>query len=136
MTTMETERGDANTLYMDNKADLEATISAVGEAITALEGSKPAFLQQQWKKAPAVQKALGLLAAYSSDNKVEKVVTKLMKASEEQPGDPNADKFEDRTGREATYTFKGGDVIEMLKTLKLQFEDQLKELNSAEASAA
>merc|ERR1719460_1763239 len=55
---------------------------------------------------------------------------------EEQPGDPNADKFEDRTGREETYAFKGGDVIEMLKTLKLQFEDQLKELNSAEASAA
>merc|ERR1719161_209620 len=84
-------------------------------------------------KAPAVQKALGLLAAFSTDNKV---VTKLMKASEEQPGDPKADEFENRKGREATYTFKGGDVIEMLKTLKLQFEDQLKELNSAEASAA
>merc|ERR1719460_1608856 len=55
---------------------------------------------------------------------------------EEQPGDPNADKFEDRTGREETYASKGGDVIEMLKTLKLQFEDQLKELNSAEASAS
>merc|ERR1719460_1173370 len=55
---------------------------------------------------------------------------------EEQPGDPNADKFEDRTGREETYASKGGDVIEMLKTLKLQFEDQLKDLNSAEASAA
>ena len=39
-------------------------------------------------------------------------------------------------GRENTYSFKGGDVIEMLKTLKLQFEDQLKELNSAEASAS
>jgi hypothetical protein len=134
--TMTQERDSANGLYMDNKGDLEMTIDAVGQAITALEGSKPAFLQQQWKKAPAVQKALGLLAAYSSDNKVEKVVTKLMKASEEQPGDPNADKFEDRTGREETYAFKGGDVIEMLKTLKLQFEDQLKELNSAEASAA
>merc|ERR1719486_319336 len=61
-----------------------------------------------------------------------------MKASEseEQPGDPNADKFEDRKGREETYAFKGGDIIEMLKTLKLQFEDQLKELNSAEASAS
>merc|ERR1719331_3453114 len=58
-----------------------------------------------------------------------------MKVTEEQPGDPNADKFEDRTGREETYAFKGGDVIEMLKTLQLQFEDQLKELNSAEASA-
>merc|ERR1719460_2919911 len=54
---------------------------------------------------------------------------------EEQPGDPNADKFEDRTGKEETYAFKGGDVIEMLKTLKLQFEDQLKDLNTDEAKA-
>merc|ERR1719331_3791601 len=130
--TMQTERDHANTLYMDNKADLESTIDAVGQAVTALEASKPAFLQQGWQKAPAVQRALGLLSAFSSDNKV---VAKLMKASEEQPGDPMADEFENRKGREDTYSFKGGDVIEMLKTLKLQFEDQLKELNSAEAAA-
>merc|ERR1719182_651541 len=127
------ERDSANGLYMDNKSDLEMTIDAVASAITALEASKPAFLQQNWMKAPAVQKALGLLVAYSKD---DKVVAKIMKVTEEQPGDPNADKFEDRKGRENTYSFKGGDVIEMLKTLKLQFEDQLKELNSAEASAS
>ena len=131
--TMGEERDAANGLYMDNKADLESTIDAVASAITALEASKPAFLQQNWMKAPAVQKALGLLMAYSKDSKV---VAKITKATEEQPGDPNADKFEDRKGRENTYSFKGGDVIEMLKTLKLQFEDQLKELNSAEASAS
>jgi len=130
--TMQKERDDANVLYMDNKGDLEMTIDAVGQAITALEASKPSmFLQQDWRKAPAVQKA-GLLSAFSADNKV---VAKLLKASQEQPGDPNADKFEERTGREETYSFKGGDVIEMLKTLKLQFEDQLKDLNTAEAKA-
>merc|ERR1719197_1992904 len=119
---------------MDNKADLEATIDAVAQAITALEASKPAFLQQKgWSKAPAVQKALGLIAAFSKDNKV---ANQILKASEQQPGDPNADKFEDRTGREETYSFKGGDVIEMLKTLKLQFEDQLTDLNSAEQKAS
>merc|ERR1719238_34887 len=130
---MGAERDTANGLYMDNKGDLESTIDAVGQAITALEASKPAFLQQQWKKAPAVQKALNLIAAYSANNKL---AAKIMKVTEEQPGDPNADKFEDRTGRVETYSFKGGDVIEMLKTLKLQFEDQLKDLNSAEASAS
>jgi hypothetical protein len=130
--TMQTERDDSNMLYMDNKADLESTIDAVGQAITALEASKPAFLQQKLDlTAPAVQKALGLLNTFSTD---KKVIAKIAKV--EQPGDPNADKFEDRKGRVATYTFKGGDVIEMLKTLKLQFEDQLKELNSAEASAS
>merc|ERR1719217_302796 len=75
--TMQTERDNANTLYMDNKADLEATIDAIGQAITALEASKPAFLQKEWQKAPAVQRALTLLAAYSQNNKV---VAKLMKA--------------------------------------------------------
>merc|ERR1719379_632779 len=118
---------------MDNKADLEMTIDAVAQAITALEASKPAFLQQALHlKAPVVQKALGLIATFSNDNKL---AAKIEKVEEEQPGDPNADKFEGRTGREATYTFKGGDVIEMLKTLKLQFEDQLKDLNTAEQKA-
>jgi len=130
---MQEERDSANTLYMDSKADLEATIEAVGSAITALEASKPSFLQRGWEKAPAVQKALGLIATFSQD---DKVVAKVMKVTDQQPGDPNADKFEERTGRVETYSFKGGDVIEMLKTLKLQFEDQLKELNSAEASAS
>merc|ERR1719160_1918217 len=131
---MQTERDDANVLYMDNKADLEMTIEAVKSAITALEASKPAFLQQRLDlKAPAVSHALNLISTYSNDNKV---VAKVMKVIGEQPGDPNADKFEERTGREATYTFKGGDVIEMLKTLLLQFEDQLKSLNTDEAQAS
>merc|ERR1719311_1828358 len=127
---MQEERDSANTLYMGSKADLEMTIDAVAQAITALEASKPAFLQNGLDlKAPVVQKALGLIAAYSQDSKV---AAKIMKVTDQQPGDPNADKFEGRTGREATYAFKGGDVIEMLKTLKLQFEDQLKDLNTAE----
>merc|ERR1719271_2282648 len=92
----------------------------------------PSFLQRGWEKAPAVQKALGLIATFSQD---DKVVAKVMKVTDQQPGDPNADKFEERTGRVETYSFKGGDVIEMLKTLKLQFEDQLKDLNTAEAKA-
>merc|ERR1719311_328274 len=131
---MQEERDSANTLYMGSKADLEMTIDAVAQAITALEASKPAFLQNGLDlKAPVVQKALNLIATFSKD---DKVAAKIMKVTDQQPGDPNADKFEDRTGREETYAFKGGDVIEMLKTLKLQFEDQLKDLNTAEASAA
>merc|ERR1719440_626590 len=118
---------------MGSKSDLEMTIDAVAQAITALEASKPAFLQNGLDlKAPVVQKALNLIATFSKD---DKVAAKIMKVTDQQPGDPNADKFESRTGREETYAFKGGDVIEMLKTLKLQFEDQLKELNSSEASA-
>ena len=49
----ETLRGEANTLYGTNKADLEATIQAVADAITALESSKPSMAQTKM-----VQKAL------------------------------------------------------------------------------
>ena len=37
----ETLRGESNTVYGTNKADLEATIQAVADAVTALEASKP-----------------------------------------------------------------------------------------------
>merc|ERR1719160_2297042 len=64
---MQTERDDANKLYIDNKADLEMTIDAVKSAITALEASKPAFLQQRLDlKAPAVSHALNLISTYSN----------------------------------------------------------------------
>merc|ERR1719160_1092251 len=47
----------------------------------------------------------------------------------------NAEKFAGRTGRERTYDFKGGDIIDTLKNLKLKFEDDLVELNKAETAA-
>merc|ERR1719181_475275 len=52
-----------------------------------------------------------------------------------QPGDGQADQFENRQGRTRNYDFKSGDIIEMLKTLKLDFEDQLNDLNKAETEA-
>merc|ERR1719473_2624496 len=47
-----------------------------------------------------------------------------------------AEKSEARGGRVRTYDFKSGGVIEILKQLKLSFEDQLEELRKAETNAA
>merc|ERR1719473_482980 len=47
-----------------------------------------------------------------------------------------ADKNAERGGRVRNYDFKSGGVIEILKQLKLSFEDQLEELRKAETNAA
>jgi len=123
-------RTDGNTLYGTNKGDLEATIQAVDDAITALEDSKPALVQDK-----AVKKALSFVDVYAP--KQGKTVHAFLSARRK--ADPitseNAEKFEGRTGRERSYDFKGGDIIETLKNLKLSFEDQLVELNKAESAA-
>jgi len=129
---MQSNRDADNGVYMASKADLEATIDAVSQAITALMESKPAFLQQTSKKSAAVKTALGLLHVFYPDNKA---VAQLMQLGADPIESEMADKFEGRKGREATYDFKGGEVIEMLKKLQLDFEDQLTDLNKAEAAA-
>jgi len=124
-------RGEANTLYGTNKGDLEATIAAVGDAITALQDSKPAMIQSDAVQAK-VQAALAYADIFLPEKKAEKAVAFL---AAEPITSENAEKFAGRTGRERTYDFKGGDIIEMLKSLKLDFEDQLVELNKAETAA-
>ena len=124
-------RGEANTLYGTNKGDLEATIAAVGDAITALQDSKPAMIQSDAVQAK-VQAALAYADIFLPEKKAKKAVAFL---AAEPITSENAEKFAGRTGRERTYDFKGGDIIEMLKSLKLDFEDQLVELNKAETAA-
>ena len=116
------ERSAANKAYVAARDDLQATISAVDSATTALKGSK--FLQTGMRQAKLI------LAKYAPG--WEKKGAFMQK---KQPGDGQADEFESRQGRERNYDFKSGNIIEMLKTLKLDFEDQLNDLNKAETEA-
>jgi len=122
------QRSTDNGVYVQNKGDIEGTISAVGDAISALESSKPAMVQSK-----AVQKALALVDIYAPQ-KSKAVHAFLQRADPIESA--NADQFEDRTASVRTYDFKSGGVIEVLKTLKLKFEDDLTDLNKAEANAA
>jgi hypothetical protein len=132
-TKMQTERDDENSLYITNKGDLESTITAVDEALTALKDSMPSgFLQTKAVQSPALKKVVGLLLTYFPSNKV---VANLAQVSADPIESAEADEFASRQGGDAKYVFKGGDVIEMLKTLKTDFEDELVELNKAEASS-
>merc|ERR1719158_2266719 len=133
--TMESQRGEANTLYGTNKGDLEATIQAVGDAIKALEDSKPSLVQSEAVQAK-VQKALAFVDIFApQQGKIAAVAFLQARAAAEPIESAEADKFAGRTGRERSYDFKGGDIIETLKNLKLKFEDDLVELNKAETAA-
>jgi hypothetical protein len=132
-TKMQNERDDSNDLYIENKQDLEGTITAVDEAITALKESMPGgFLQTSAMKSPALKKVLGLLLTYFPNNKA---VASLAQVSADPIESASADEFDSRQGGDAKYVFKGGDVIEMLKTMKMDFEDELTELKKAETDA-
>merc|ERR1719281_1576497 len=130
---MQSERDAANGLYMTNKNDLESTINAVDEALTALKESMPGgFLQTSAMKSPVLKKVLGLLLTYFPRNKA---VANLAQVSADPIESEQADAFEDRQGGDAKYVFKGGDVIEMLKQMKMDFEDELTELRKAETAS-
>jgi uncharacterized protein YoxC len=131
-TKMQNERDDANDLYIENKNDLESTVTAMDEALTALKESMPSgFLQASGMKSPALKKVIGLLLTYYPKSKA---VASLAQVSADPIESADADAFEDRQGGDAKYVFKGGDVIEMLKKMKMDFEDELIELKKAETT--
>jgi len=109
------ERNAANAAYIKARDDLQATISAVDSATTALQGSK--FLQTGMTQAKLI------LAKYAPGWEKKILIQKE---------DPE---YVNRKGRERNYDFKSGDIIELMKKLKLDFEDQLIDLNKAETEA-
>jgi chromosome segregation ATPase len=107
-TAAQTQRDNANGKYNQNKADLEGTISAVGTAVSSLVSSDKSFVQTGMKQAEE------LLKKYA----------------------PAKSGFLQASPRTREYDFKSGNIIEMLKEMKLSFEDDLNELNTAETEAA
>merc|ERR550514_2266581 len=80
----------------------------------------------------AVQKALAFVDVFMPEQQSKKVHAFLQQREEPM----TAEKSEARGGRVRTYDFKSGGVIEILKQLKLSFEDQLEELRKGETNAA
>ena len=124
------QRDAANTEYLAAKGDLEGTITAIGDAMTSLQGS--AALTQVQKA--AVKKALAFVDIYAPE-----ASSKTVHAFLQQREEPNAAadaSVAREAGSERVYDFKSGGVIEILKQLKLKFEDELEEANKAETAAA
>lgn len=97
----------ANALYEQVSSDLESTGDSVGQCITALKDSKDATSLAQAQKTAAV-----LLQTDPAD---------VMAAG-------------DMQSHKKSYSFKGGNIIELLKQLKLKFEDDLTQVEKEETN--
>lgn len=97
----------ANALYEQVSSDLESTGESVGQCITALKDSKDATSLAQAQKTAEV-----LLQTDPAE---------VMAAG-------------DMQSHKKSYSFKGGNIIELLKQLKLKFEDDLTQVEKEETN--
>lgn len=119
------QRDDENDLYEKARSDTQDTIDAMEECIDALKDAKDdtSFAQAQKK----VSSLMSLLQTSLTDN--DKKVLK----SYTDPSEIMA--MGDKAGHVKKYSFKGGNVIELLKNLKMKFEDDLTQIEKEETNA-
>ena len=103
----------ANALYEQVSSDLESTIASVGECVTAIKNSKDdtSFLAAQQK----VSKVIAMLEVVKTDP------AEVMAAG-------------DMAAHKKSYSFKGGNILELLKQLELKFEDDLTQVEKEETN--
>jgi len=117
---------DANSLYEQISSDLQSTIESVGECITAIKDSKDqtSFIAAQ-KKVSAV---VSLLETQMNDEQ-HSALTHFTKT------DPNeVAAAGDMGAHKKSYSFKGGNILELLKQLELKFEDDLTRVEKEETN--
>jgi len=119
------QRDDENSLYQKARDDTQSTIDAMEECIDALKDAKSetSFAQAQEK----VASVMSLLQFQITDHE-RKVLKSFTDPSE-------IAAMGDKAGHVKKYSFKGGNVIELLKNLKLKFEDDLTQIEKEETNA-
>mmetsp|Transcript_4055 Transcript_4055/g.11005 ORF Transcript_4055/g.11005 Transcript_4055/m.11005 type:complete len:711 (-) Transcript_4055:89-2221(-) len=130
-------RGEGNALYVKVSADLQGTISAVDLVIKELAGAKaagPSLVEMQegallsdrqlrLLRQPATRQVLAMAEARSESGPQRHMLATLL----QQPT---------KSSHVKKYQFKSGNVIEIVKTLKLSFEDELSQATKEETNAA
>jgi len=122
-------RKETNDLYEEANKDYESTIKAIEEAIKELKDSKGGALLAL--STPRVRTALALAKVSSTDEVKRGMLSALLQK-------PKRPKFEAKGDREKhvkTYDFKSGNVIELLKELKIKFEDEKTAATKAETNS-
>jgi DNA repair exonuclease SbcCD ATPase subunit len=117
------QRTKTNALYQESNSDLKLTITAVEACITALEGAgeQTSFVQAQVK---------GVLSL------VETSVTEQQRQTLQAFTDPvDVQAMGDRKAHVKKYSFKSGNVIELLKQLLLKFEDDQVQVEKEETNS-
>jgi hypothetical protein len=122
-----------NKAYIADKKDLKATIKAMDDAIAAMQGASKtdsALLQSNAQE--SVRSALAVLALKTSDEQ-QKVLLNFVDAD---AGKPDQLAKGDLNTHVKKYSFKSDNVIDLLKELKLKFQDDLTAADSAETNGA
>jgi len=122
-------------LYDEATADYDSTIKAITEAIALLEESKvkteSALLAQK-----RVRAVLPFLEKEAEDEQRAQLAAFLQAQIMEEPDSrPEFEAKGDYEGHIDKYSFKSSSVIEMLKTLKLKFEDEKIASDKAETNS-
>jgi len=116
-------REKTNALYKEASSDLQTTIDAVKDCIKALKdaGEATSFVQSK------VSKVLALVATAASHEQLQTL---------KQLTDPvDVAAMGDRANHVKKYSFKSGNVVELLKQLLLKFEDDLVEVEKEETNS-
>jgi len=122
-----------NKAYIADKKDLKATIKAMDDAIAAMQGASKtdsALLQSNAQE--SIRSALAVLALKTSDEQ-QKVLMNFVDAD---AGKPDQLAKGDLNTHVKKYSFKSDNVIDLLKELKLKFEDDLTAADAAETNGA
>jgi DNA repair exonuclease SbcCD ATPase subunit len=109
------DRADEAALYDKANKDLESTIKAVGECITALEGAEGKTEAKMMLAQSHVKAVLALVSLKTTDSQ-----RRVLEAFADRPDQLAAGDEEAHVDK---YDFKSENVIELLKQLKLKFED-------------
>jgi DNA repair exonuclease SbcCD ATPase subunit len=121
-------RKETADLYEEANKDYKSTIKAIADAIKELDSSKAgAFVAFS----PKVQAALALAEASSTDEAKRGMLSALL----QKPKRPKFEAKGDLKKHVKTYDFKSNNVIELLKELKLKFEDESTEATKDETNS-
>mmetsp|Transcript_77260 Transcript_77260/g.201101 ORF Transcript_77260/g.201101 Transcript_77260/m.201101 type:complete len:719 (+) Transcript_77260:39-2195(+) len=127
-------------LYKDTFGDLTATIKAMDDAIEGLKkAGKPSLLNVDsgdvtvLLPTPEVHRALAKLQASADDATPQS--SNVAEFLEVVAGKPLKDGRGDQAKHVQPYNFKSGNVIELLGSLKTNFEDELVAANTAETDS-
>jgi len=120
-TTLKSNFTDDETLLTKKISDLDSTVTAIGGAITALKDSRPASMLTVRSQ---VKRAAVMAASEMSEEGRQTIHAFLQQEEPNQDAITQTDSGDKTEGGVRQYDFKSDNVIELLKKLKLNFEDQ------------
>lgn len=125
---------DRTKAYTEKKADLESTIQSVGEAITALEeASKTDSGLLQKNAQNSIREAMAFLSMKATAAQRTVLVNFVSGDPKERP---DLKVMGDDKSHVKKYNFKSDNVIDLIKELKLKFEDDLVAADTEETAGA